>query len=369
MSVHEHGSGWQVKWRDADGRQRGRSFRLKGDADLFDASVVRAKALGGTLLQELTDAQAGGMTLRAFVADEFKSHLAAKNLSRRTREQYEWALNLHLAELASEPLRALDVPRLNRHVQFLLGHPTKPRSAHTVRASMTALGGVLQVAVAHGHLQGNPVRAMPKAKADPKPEIDPLSPVQVEAIIAALHGRYRIVAVLGGRVGLRPREIRLVEWDGFDGEYLRVGRQQTKRTAEHGARTIRLDSYTAHELKLWRLAGGRGTGPIVGEWSEYAMKMYWQRAGKPAARTATGRDDVILYLLRHSHASALHYIDGITVPAAAKRMGHGPALHLQHYAHVVDALDGKPKFADLDALVASAQAELADGWQPEEATG
>jgi hypothetical protein len=60
--------------------------------------------------------------------------------------------------------------------------------------------------------------------------------------------------------------------------------------------------------------------------------------------------------VRHSHASALHYAD-FTVPAAARRMGHSGAVYLN--AHVIDALDGKSKHADLDALIAAAQSEVA----------
>jgi integrase len=367
MSVHARGKGWQVKWRDLEGERHAQQFALKGDADDFDREIKRAKAFGPALYRELIESRkVGVLTLRKFVEDGFKPHLSAANRSRRTREQYQWALEHHLRELAGEALTALDVPRLIRHQQFLLEHG---RTAHTTRTVMTLLGGILQVAVAHGLLPGNPVRAMPKAKADPKPKVRPLAPVEVEALIAASTGRDRVVAVLGGRLGLRPIEIRGVDWNGYDGEWLFVGPHQTKRTAvAAGTRTIRVDRESAHILNAWRLqSGGRGEDRIVGEWTAHAMKQWWRRF--TLARKVTGRDDVTLYLLRHSHASALHYIDGMTVPAAAKRCGHGPALHLTHYAHVVDRLEGKPKYRDLDALVAAARAELADGWQPEAATG
>ncbi|HYM58199.1 MAG TPA: hypothetical protein VES79_09570 [Solirubrobacteraceae bacterium] len=46
------------------------------------------------------------------------------------------------------------------------------------------------------------------------------------------------------------------------------------------------------------------------------------------------------------------------LPAAARRLGHGGALHLNTYAHVIDALEGKPRHAHLDALIAVARTEL-----------
>jgi hypothetical protein len=38
-------------------------------------------------------------------------------------------------------------------------------------------------------------------------------------------------------------------------------------------------------------------------------------------------------------------------------MGHGLGLHWRTYAHVIDAMSGK-RYADLDALLAAARAEL-----------
>jgi hypothetical protein len=62
------------------------------------------------------------------------------------------------------------------------------------------------------------------------------------------------------------------------------------------------------------------------------------------------------YTLRHKHASACHYAR-FTVPEGARRLGHGPGLHVETYAHVIDALGGQ-RYADLDALIAAARADL-----------
>ncbi len=75
-----------------------------------------------------------------------------------------------------------------------------------------------------------------------------------------------------------------------------------------------------------------------------------------AAKAATGRDDVTLYTLRHTHASACHYA-GFTIPEAARRLGHGTGLHVTTYAHVVDSISGK-RYEDLDALIAAARLEF-----------
>ena len=51
-------------------------------------------------------------------------------------------------------------------------------------------------------------------------------------------------------------------------------------------------------------------------------------------------EGVRLYDLRHSHASALHYV-GFTVPESCRRLGHAQQTHVQHYAHVIDAISGQ----------------------------
>jgi integrase len=347
MSVQRDRDRWRVRWREG-GRQRSRSFDRKGDADLFDREVRRRLQLGPHLVRELDRSV---MTLAEFVNTGFRTYAAT--LAKKSRKQYDWALQQHLAELADEPLSALDVPRLAMHQQFLLDHG---RSPNTVREAMTRLSGVLQVAVEHGHVPGNPARALRKVPAPPREEVRPLAPVELEALIARFEGRGRAILLLGGHLGLRPKEIRLVPWCNFDGESLIVGRARTKRGAAR-TRVISVPRITARELKDWRLAsGGRGEDPIIGPLGEAGLRIWaWQYLG-PVARKLVGRDDVTTYTLRHTHASALHYA-GWTVPEAARRMGHGPALHVQTYAHVIDAVQGR-RYADLDALLQAARAEL-----------
>ena len=75
-----------------------------------------------------------------------------------------------------------------------------------------------------------------------------------------------------------------------------------------------------------------------------------------AARRTNGRKDVTPYMLRHSHASALHYC-GWTVPDAAERLGHSAQVHLGTYAHPIKLI-GPRRFRDLDDLIAEARSEL-----------
>jgi integrase len=265
-------------------------------------------------------------------------------------------LGLHLAELVDEPLIALDVPRLAVHQQLLLERGATPT---TVREVFVYLSGILQIAVEHGHLPANPVRAMRKVKAEPNDEVNPLSPVELERLIAGFQGRDRAIVLLAGHLGLRPLEVRAVLWGDFRESTLMIGRSRTKATAQR-MRTITVPKATAAALKLWRMESGRpaDSATIVGDMSANAMKCWGRGPLRRDAEIATGgREDITLYTLRHSHASACHYA-GFTLPSAARRLGHGASLHLDTYAHVIDALEGRPRYEDLDALIAAARADL-----------
>jgi|SRR5829696_5135744 len=349
MSVHKRGARWQVKWR-VGGHQRSRTFDLKGDADTFERELRRRAQLGPALVREL---DRGTLTLEEFVRTGFRTH--AVTLAPATRKQYAWALEHHLGELLEEPLAAIDVPLLAAHQQHLLANG---RSANTVREALTRLSGILQIAVEHGHIPGNAARAVRKIPAEPRDEVRPLSPVELEVLIAGFDGRDRAIAVLAGHLGLRPLEVRMVPWRNLTDDGLIVGRARTKRAAAR-TRVLALPAATALELKRWRLESGRPADdePIIGPMTKGALVQWGWKRLQPAAARVTGRDDVTLYTLRHTHASACHYA-GFTLPAAARRLGHGGALHLTTYAHVIDALEDKPRYADLDALITAARAEL-----------
>lgn len=348
MSVHRDKKTWRVRWR-ANGQPKSKGgFKRKSDAELYDADIKRKLALGVDLHRELDRSV---LTLDQFVREGFRTHVVM--LAQPTRNKYAWALERHLTELAHEPLRALDVPRLAAHQLHMLDRGATPS---TVREVMTRLSGILQIAVEHGHIPANPVRSLRKVPADIGEDVRPLSPVEVEQIIARLQARDRIVAVLGGHLGLRPIEIRAGLWRAldFDEGSFTVARDRTKRTAAR-TRTIDVPRASLHELRQWHLASGRPgpDAPIVGDMSPNASRLWNRRVLRPLTQEIAGRSDVTLYTLRHSHASALHYA-GYTTPEAAERLGHDDVTHLKTYAHVIRSLRGT-RYEDLDALITAAR--------------
>jgi integrase len=350
MSINRRGNVWQVKWRQGS-RQRSRSFTRKTDALTFESEVRRRKQMGPALMAEL-DRQT--MTLAEYVSGPWRSHAAT--LSASSRMKYAWALERHLSPLLDEALIGIDVPMLAGHQRVMLDRGC---TASTVREVWARLSGVMQLACEHGYVTSNPVRTLRKPRADAGDEVDPLTPLELERVIASLDGRDRVICLLGAHLGLRPLEVRAAPWSALGDRLLSVGKSRTKATARR-SRVVVVPEVTMQELREWRLRSGRPVDehPIVGEMTQNAMKLWGRRVLRPAITRATkGRiDDGSLYLLRHSHASALHYA-GFTLVEAAKRLGHGPELHLKTYAHVIESMSGE-RWPDLDRLIASARADL-----------
>lgn len=343
MSVTKRGDGWRVRWRE-NGQNRSRTFDRKTDATRFDEDVRRAKQIGPRRMRELT---AETMTLAGYLADGFEAHAAT--MAPRTREYYAWALDRHLAELLAEPLDELTPKRLMTHQAHLIDNGRTP---NTVRSAMTALSGVLHAATMDDLLLANPVRGLRRPPAEPKEDVAPLTPDELETIIAGLDGRSRALVVLMGHLGLRPLEARKALWTDFEGPTLTVSRVRTKSTAQR-TRVLTVPATTARELRAWQLeSGGRGNEPIVAVTRDM-LRSWGTRNLKPAALEATGRDDVTPYTLRHTHASTLHYC-GWTVPDAAARLGHSPVVHMGTYAHPI-ALIGNRRWRDLDELILEAR--------------
>ncbi len=352
MSVHKRNGRWQVKYREPSGKQRsGGTFDRKGDADRVDLEIRRRLQLG-RLADDLTRT---APTLEQFALGGFQTHAAL--LAPDTVRQYRWALNNHLTALLDTPLDQITVGKLRRLQHDLL---EAGRSPNTVKIAMMMLSGVLQVAVEHDVIPANPVRSLRKVSVPRADEKTPLAPVELEALINVLEGRERIIAVLGGHLGLSPIEIRLAPWGNLAPDYstLLIGAGKTKKQRAH-ARVIDVPQATALELRRWRLESGRpaDSEPIIGPMTPRNLRAVGLHKLKPAARQLTGRDDVTVYTLRHSHASALHYC-GFNVAEAAERLGHSQIVHLRHYSHVIKTLRGRPHHPDLDALIAAARAEV-----------
>jgi hypothetical protein len=190
-----YGSGlrWRARYRDAEGRQRSRSFARKPDAVRF-LTLVQADLLRGSYVDP-----GRSCTALSVYAGRWLESLPVRPATRRTYDSHlrTWLLPaLGGRSLAS--ITPTDVRALVR----LLTEQLAPSTAQHVHG---LLATVLRSAVQDGYLARNPA-ARTGPRRGPRPAVRPLTIGQVQALIDATPERFRIVVLLGAGCGLRIGE-------------------------------------------------------------------------------------------------------------------------------------------------------------------
>jgi integrase len=230
---------YRVQYRDAQGRQRSRTFSLKRDAEAHEAKVKLAKRQG-----ELAALDRGKQVFAAF-AEDWKRLYADAQLAPKTRTVYDDLLKrLLLPRIGGTPLRELTTDRLQRLSSELLAEGTPEP---TLRKTLVLLQGMLERAVEWGRIGTNPVRHVRKPRQQTTRLVDPPSPSQVEAMRARLLAKKRTrdatLICLLAYAGLRPGEALALRWGDVRRNTIRVdkalslGRRAVNEDTEESCRT------------------------------------------------------------------------------------------------------------------------------------
>jgi|FLOH01.1.fsa_nt_gi integrase len=333
--VHSNRSPWRVVYRDADGRQRSKSFATHRDAKGFDTAIKntdpaeRVTTVTRTALTVNT-LPTEGMLLRDWITEWFRNYgptWAPKTLKDRANVTRLWVTPI-IGDLAMDQLG----PRLIRRYRSTL----LDRGASNNRANViiTILSAVLSGAVEDGIIDMNPCTGI-KRLPHHKKAIRPLTPLEVEAIRCAMpEPRDKIIISLIAYAGLRPGEVCGLQWENIrDGLILvdqsvqdaKIGPTKTKTT-----RTIRimpslqsdLDDYGRGPNSSFVVTGSKG-GPLnFNIWGQRVFRAY------------VVDEQITPYVLRHTFAS-LALREGRSLPWIAIEMGHArPTTLLDHYAHL-----------------------------------
>jgi len=343
MSVQKRGKAWRVRWQEGD-RWRSRTFDTKRDAVLFDGDLHRRRRLGS-----LAGLDAGTETLDAYVTGTWAPTYAAL-LAPKTAKTYAALYDRHVAPtLGDVPLRQLTPDLIARCQSDRLATGAGPVA---VRQAVGLLGNVLQRAVESGRISTNPARLVRKVPLPRRSEIRPLAPVTVESMRAASSPRDAMLLSLLAYAGLRPGEALALRWSDVRERTLLVqravslGAEKDTKTAKH--RTVRLLLPLAADLREWRMRSGRPpeSGLIIpasdgGHWTDEAYRS-WRRQAFRRSLTTAGVEHARPYDLRHSFASLLLH-EGRSVIYVARQLGHGAALTLSTYGHVIDELEDAPR--------------------------
>lgn len=341
MSVNpKPNGGFEVRWREG-GRNRGRSFDRKSDAETFDQHVRRQKQLG-----EAIPKRTGGETLDEFFAEWL---VGRHSLAPRTVALYEWLYEGHVAEyLGYLPLTACTAERLE---EWQAKRLKEGAGVEPIRKAGTMLHGVFKRAKRLRKIKENPVEGMEKPRRE-KGEINPATPKQVETMRAWFLGRDRLgdavlISVMAYG-GLRVGEALGLRWEDFsNGNRLWVCRSleddgSVKETKTGRDRLVELPAPAADDLLAWRSVSG-AEGFIFGRakdgtgWTKSDRNNWSRRWFKEAAKVAGWTEP--FSKLRHSCAS-LKIFAGETSMDVAEHMGHSHRVSVDIYQRPLREMRG-----------------------------
>lgn len=369
--------GWVVRYTDAEGTRRLKTFETKREADDF-AATARVEVRDGIHVADSASAtvqKAGELWLAA--ADR-------RGRERSTLAQYQQHLRLHINPLlGTAKLTELTVPALRRFEDALLASGRSPAMARKV---MVSLGSLLADSQERGLVGRNVVRDMrsrrgttdsraeKRAKGRLKVGIDIPSPGEITAIMGELRGRWRPLIIAAALTGLRASELRGLPWSDVDLEQkvLHV-RQRADRfkaigkpKSEAGERVVPIPPLLMNVLREWRLACPRGPLNLV----------FPNEAGDVQAHSPIVQDGFMvaqvragvvtpegkakysgLHSLRHFHASWLinrRRDGGLELPLkiVQERLGHSSITMTSNvYGHLFPRAGDSEEMAAAEAVL------------------
>jgi len=365
--VTKRGAKWQATYRGPDGRERTRSFKLKGEAQNWIADERSTMARGAWI-----DPRSGRVTVREF-ADPWLDR--RHDLEVRTVELYRYLLDKHIlgpqySESSGKKLGDIPLARLTPsivaawHAELAIEHKSTAAKAYRL------LSQIMNAAVADRMLSQNPCQVksggVEKAAERPTANI-----AEVGALAEAMPEHLRVVVLLAAWCQLRRGELlglRRGDVDPFHGT-LSVTVTRTKMMAgqmitkapktDAGKRTIAvpphiLPALVEHLEVYVDLSPGAlvFTGEMGGPLLVQVLDSAWHKA-----RAKIGRDDLHLHDLRHSGLT-WSAATGATVAELMRRAGHtstAAALRYQHATEdrdqvIADALSGLASKAEIISL-------------------
>ena len=248
---------WRVRWHDAHGTERNRTFDTKIDAETFEAKVRLAKRAG-----DLPALDAGRQLLADF-AEEWWELYARPNLQRRrspTTPRSGTSTRFH----GSAHCGCATCPPPSSRSSGATWRPTV--SGRRPLARLVVLQSMLRCAVEWERIASNPVRAVRKPSAKRTRAVRPLAPLEVERLRAwlldncGLRGA-TLVSVLAYS-GVRPQEALALRWRSIGERTLLVeqavadGQLKGQKTGRP-PRTVRLLGPLRNDLAELALASGR----------------------------------------------------------------------------------------------------------------
>src|SRR5512143_942410 len=208
MAVRKTKTGYQLQWYDADGRFRKRTFRgiTRDEAVKIERDTLARRDRGEPEIDRRL-----APTFRAFAATWVQEHGSGWKAS--TRQQYEHVINRWLTPAFGDVrVSDLDEPRVRRLVAELQERGISPKRSNFV---VLVLRMIVRVAVRSRLLRDDPCAGI-RPLREPRTDVDPFSPEEVTAFLAACPAEWRPYFTVAFWTGARPGELAALKWGDID---------------------------------------------------------------------------------------------------------------------------------------------------------
>lgn len=352
MSVEKTKYGtWRVRWRDAAGRQKAKTFDRKIDADNHERAVRTDLKRGDYIAPD-----AGKTTVREWASTWLDS---AHNLKQGGIDTYRRDLDRYiLPDLGRLPLAKLSGAAIDR---YLADMKTRGIASSTRRRHYATIRRMCQAAVERQLLAKNPCDTVEPPHVE-ETEMRFLDAGQVDALATAISDRYRAWVYVAAYDGLRWSETVGLRRAHVDGERVTVLEQLIKRAdgrwhrdapkTKRGVRTITSPAFLVDELDNHLATYSQPTADglvFVNQYDRHLGPSFAANVFKPALRRAGLDPKTRIHDLRHT-AVALAIKAGAHPKAIQVRMGHASInVTLDRYGHLFPEMDAELA-AGLDGL-------------------
>lgn len=344
---------FRARYTGPDGQRHSapRTFDTKGDAEKWLA--LRQSEV---LREEWTPVSATRTTFGQYA----ETWLTDRELKPRTRSHYRSLLDNHLLPtFGAVPLRAITPATVRKwHNALAADRPTL--RAH----SYGLLRAVMQTALHDGEITANPVHIRGAGNAKRAVKIKPASLVEIEALVAAMPERYRVMTLVAAWCGLRFGELTELRRKDVDlsAGVIHVRRAVTRvdgkfiigtPKSDAGTRDVSIPPHLLPAVKdhlRSNITGGKDglLFPAANDPNKHLAPATLYRVFYRARETA-GRPDLRWHDLRHTGA-VLAAQTGATLAELMGRLGHSTPQAALRYQHAA---------AGRDAQIAAALSALA----------
>jgi integrase len=218
LAIYKSSKGYSIRWYDADGRERQKTYKgvTRDEAVKLEREMLAARDRGERPLHD-RDAPTFDTVATAWIEERRSEWKTA------TREQYEQILARWLRpRFGARRITDITDSEGRQFRTAMVDHGLSPR-----RINLMLL--VLKMVLKHArrYLREDPLRDVKRLR-EPKVEIDPLAPEEIERFLAESPRWWRPYFTVAFWTGARPNELAALKWGDLDSVHnsfrIRAGR-------------------------------------------------------------------------------------------------------------------------------------------------